>query len=354
MIRVNYPKVKFPVFALVFFLIFSLAGCSRSEKPGSPSAPVSQSSQSPVEAKTFTLAATLADTTSIIRCTNDMSVNIKNDTNGTVDIRVFPSSTLGAQNDFLEGVQMGTVDMCIIAAGAVENFYPRFAVYSVPFLFSNTEHAYKFFQSDISRQMNEEFLAKTGMRIIGLFNEGYRQVWTKAAPITSLGNFKALKMRVPDVKLYVKMFSALGCNATILPYGDVYTGLQTGLIDGVELPIPSVYTGGIYEQVKYCTMTSHIGGPMFCIINNKVWLSLTTDQQNSIIKNLEKATTADRANLVTDTADYVAKMKDSGIKFTDLSGKEMSNLASAMDSVVQDLYGDLLPKNMLDSIRAMK
>ena len=93
-------------------------------------------------------------------------------------------------------------------------------------------------------------------------------------------------MRVPDVKLYVKMFSALGCNATILPYGDVYTGLQTGLIDGVELPIPSVFTGGIYEQVKFCTMTSHIGGPMFLIINNKVWLSFTKDQQDSILKNM--------------------------------------------------------------------
>ena len=304
--------------------------------------------------KTFTLAATLADTTSIIRCAKDMSSNIKADTKNAIDIKVFPSSTLGAQNDFLEGVQMGTVDMCIIAAGAVENFYPKYAVYSVPFLFRDTEHAYKFFQNDISKQMNEEFLAKTGMRVIGLFNEGYRQVWTKKVPITSLSDFKGLKMRVPDVKLYVKMFSALGCNATILPYGDVYTGLQTGLIDGVELPIPSVFTGGIYEQVKFCTMTSHIGGPMFLIINNKVWLSLTKDQQESMLKNIEKATSADRANLVTDTAGYVKKMKDSGIKFTDLSSSAMSNLASAMESVVQDLYGTLLPKSMLESIRAIK
>ena len=304
--------------------------------------------------KTFTLAATLADTTSIIRCAKDMSANIKADTKNAIDIKVFPSSTLGSQNDFLEGVQMGTVDMCIIAAGAVENFYPKYSVYSVPFLFRDTEHAYKFFKSDISSKMNEEFLAKTGMRVIGLFNEGYRQVWTKKVPIAGLNDFKGLKMRVPDVKLYVKMFSALGCNATILPYGDVYTGLQTGLIDGVELPIPSVFTGGIYEQVKFCTMTSHIGGPMFLIINNKVWLSLTKEQQDSVLKNVEKATSTDRANLVTDTASYVAKMKDSGIKFADLSGAAMSNLATAMETVVQDLYGNLLPKSMLDSIRAIK
>lgn len=331
------------------------AGGSKEAGKNAPStAPAQKSSQPPAATRALTLAATLADTTSIIRCTNDMSANVKADTNNAVDIKVFPSSTLGAQNDFLEGVQMGTVDMCIIAAGAVENFYPKYAVYSVPFLFRNTEHAHMFFQSDISKQMNDEFLAKTGMRVLGLFNEGYRQVWTKNAPITSLSDFKGLKMRVPDVKLYVKMFTALGCNATILPYGDVYTGLQTGLIDGVELPIPSVFTGGIYEQVKYCTMTSHIGGPMFCIINNKVWLSLTKDQQDSILKNLEKATTADRANLVTDTVEYVTKMKASGIKFTDLSSSAMTELAAAMDSVVQDLYGDLLPRNMLASIRAIK
>lgn len=304
--------------------------------------------------KNLTLAATLADTTSIIRCTKEMSVDIKEETNGAIDIKVFPSSTLGAQNDFLEGVQMGTVDMCIIAAGAVENFFSKFAVYSVPFLFRDTEHAYNFFKSDISKRMNDDFLAKTGMRIIGLFNEGYRQVWTKEITITSLNDFNGLKMRVPDVTLYVKMFSALGCNATILPYGDVYTGLQTGLIDGVELPIPSVYTGGIYEQVKYCTMTSHIGGPMFCIINDNVWQSLTSDQQESISRNLEKATKADRENLVTDTTEYITKMKASGITFTDLSGNAMDDLAIAMESVVQDLYGNLLPKDMLESIRAIK
>lgn len=306
------------------------------------------------ETKTLTLASTLADTTSIIRCAREMSANINTDTNGAIDIQVFPSSTLGAQNDFLEGVQMGSVDMCIIAAGAVENFYPKFAVYSVPFLFRDTEHAYKFFQSDVSTQMKDEFLAQTGMRIIGLFNEGYRQVWTKDTPITSLSDFKGRKMRVPDVTLYVKMFSALGCNATILPYGDVYTGLQTGLISGVELPIPSVFTSGIYEQVKYCTMTSHIGGPMFVIINDNLWQSLTADQQSAILKNMEIASTTDRANLVTDTAEYVAKMKESGIEFIELSSEAMSEIAAAMDTVVTDLYGDLLPKDMLDAIRAIQ
>jgi tripartite ATP-independent transporter DctP family solute receptor len=327
----------------VRFLVLVLAFCMGMSFMGGAAA----------AAKTLTLASTLADTTSIIRCANEMSANVKADTNGTIDIQVFPSSTLGAQNDFLEGVQMGSVDMCIIAAGAVENFYPKFAVYSVPFLFRDTEHAYKFFQSDISKQMNEEFLAQTGMRIIGLFNEGYRQVWTKDTPITSLSDFKGRKMRVPDVTLYVKMFSALGCNATILPYGDVYTGLQTGLISGVELPIPSVYTGGIYEQVKYCTMTSHIGGPMFCIINDNLWQSLTAEEQSAILKDMEIATTADRANLVVDTEDYVSKMKASGIEFIDLSSEAMSEIAVAMDAVVQELYGDLLPKDMLDAIRAI-
>jgi len=306
------------------------------------------------DTKTLTLASTLADTTSIIRCSQEMSANIKAATEDAIDIQVFPSSTLGAQNDFLEGVQMGSVDMCIIAAGAVENFYPKFAVYSVPFLFRDTEHAYAFFKSEISQEMNDEFLAQTGMRIIGLFNEGYRQVWTKDSPITSLSDFQGRKMRVPDVTLYVKMFSALGCNATILPYGDVYTGLQTGLINGVELPIPSVYTSGIYEQVQYCTMTSHIGGPMFVIINENLWQSLTADQQASILENMEIASTTDRANLVTDTDEYVTKMKESGIEFVELSSEAMSEIAVAMDAVVQELYGDLLPQEMLDAIRAIQ
>lgn len=82
---------------------------------------------------------------------------------------------------------MGTVDMCIISAGALEDFYDQYALYSIPFLFRDAEHTYEFFQSEASQAINDEFLNRTGMRVIGLFNEGFRQVWTKGKAVPFLG-----------------------------------------------------------------------------------------------------------------------------------------------------------------------
>ena len=87
------------------------------------------------------------------------------------------------------------------------------------------------------------------MRVIGLFNEGFRQVWSKE-PIECLDDFKGVKLRVPVVSLYINMFSELGAQATVVPVGDLYTGLQTGLVEGMELPIASVFGASTYEQWK--------------------------------------------------------------------------------------------------------
>ena len=119
----------------------------------------------PAMAKSLTLASTLGDNTSIIQCAREMADTISEATGGEIDIQIFPDSTLGGQDEFIEGVQMGTVDMCIIAAGALEGFYDQYAVYSVPFLFNSTEAAYNFFMSEDGQAINEAFREQTGMHV---------------------------------------------------------------------------------------------------------------------------------------------------------------------------------------------
>lgn len=343
-----------------------LSGCgnsstSRPEVPeetlqesATDSEPSPEETSSSPETKTLTLAATLGNSTSIIQTTTTMSEKVKEETGGAIDIQVFPDSTLGGQRDFLEGVSMGTVDMCIIAAGALEDFYAPYALYSVPFLFRDAEHTYEFFKGETSQSINDKFLELTGMRIIGLYNEGFRQVWTKDTPIHALSDFSGLKLRVPEVTLYINMFSALGCNATVLPVGDLYTGLQTGLVDGMELPIGSVYGASTYEQTKYCTMTNHIGGAMFLLVNENVWQSLSEGERDCILKYVEEASAQDRQNLENETDNYKTEIEATGVEFIELADEARVELVDAMSSVVSELYGEILDEAMLDEIRSMK
>ena len=353
-------KKKFLAMLLSGCLMVSLlSGCGSSGESADSGASdggsdASAAEESTADSRTLTLASTLGSTTSIIQVSNEMSAAVKEATGGAIDIQVFPDSTLGGQVDFLEGVSMGTVDMCIISAGALEDFYDQYALYSIPFLFRDAEHTYEFFQSEASQAINDEFLNRTGMRVIGLFNEGFRQVWTKGKAVRSLADFSGLKLRVPEVTLYSNMFTALGCSAQVLPVGDLYTGLQTGLVEGMELPIGSVYGASTYEQVDYCTMTNHIGGAMMLLVNESVWQSLTDEQRTAILENVEIASAQDRQNLEELNDGYVADIAESGVEFIELTDEARAEMVDAMNSVVSDLYGDVLDSSLLDSIRSME
>ena len=300
--------------------------------------------------QTLTLASTLTDTTSVISVTREMAEKVLEATDGSIDIQVFPDSTLGSQDDYLEGVQMGTVDMCIIAAGALEDYYDQFAVYSVPFLFNSTQAAYDFFCSEDGQAINDAFCEQTGMKVIGLFNEGFRQVWCKQ-PINTLADFQGIKLRVPDVSLYLNMFSELGAQATVVPAGDLYTALQTGLVEGMELPIASVFGASTYEQVKYCTLTNHIGGAMCLLINEGKWESLTEDEQNAIAQFADEASAKDRENLSTLEEEDRKQIEEYGIEFIDLADDARDEIVEAMGAVIDSLYGDKLDGAMLERAR---
>lgn len=304
----------------------------------------------PAMAQSLSLASTLGDSTSIISCSKEMAEAINEATGGEIEIQIFPDSTLGGQAEFLEGVQMGTVDMCIIAAGALESFYNQYAVYSVPFLFNSTEAAYNFFMSEDGQAINDAFCEQTGMHVIGLFNEGFRQVWSQS-PINCLADFEGMKLRVPDVTLYINMFTGLGAQATVVPVGDLYTGLQTGLVEGMELPIASVFGASTYEQVKYCTMTNHIGGAMCLLINDGVWNGLTEEQQTAILDAVEAATAKDRENLSALEQEDIAAIEESGVEFIELTAEARDEIVEAMGAVIDELYGDVLDSEMLNRAR---
>lgn len=338
-----------------------LTGCSSSSSSGnSETEPVSSQEKEETadaaasgEKVTLTLATTQASTTSIVQTITEMADNIREASNGTIDIQIFPDSTMGGQNEYLEGVSIGTVDMCLIAAGALETFYDQYAVYSVPFLLRNVDHTYHFYESEDGQAINDEFINRTGIRVLECYDEGFRQVFSKR-PVKNLADFAGLKIRIPDNPLYVSTFNALGCSATVVALGDLYTGLQTGLVDSFELPTGSAYGNSVYEQVDYCTITNHIGGAMFILINDNVWNKLSPEQQDIIKQYAAEASEKNRDNVTQNDEEQWKIMKESGIEFIELTDDAYNEIVEAMGSVVDELYGDVLDSDMLDRIRMLE
>jgi tripartite ATP-independent transporter DctP family solute receptor len=346
-------KKKLIVRALLplFMMLMVFISCGSKEKSAGNGGAAASGQKAP-EKKIFKLASTLAPVTSPIRSLIMAADELREETNGEIDIQVFPASQLGGQRDFTEGVTLGTIEMCLIGVGALESFEPQFAIYGIPFFFKNDDHVYAFYDSDISKKILDGFREKQGLRALGIFSEGFRTVWTKTKQIKTLEDFKGVKMRIPEVPIFVDIFTTLGCNATPLPAGDIYTAIQTGVIDGVELPVSSIVGNKIHEVVKYDTITNHVGGAMVLLINENVYQSMTAEQKIMFEQKIKKASELDRVNLAEDDKTYLQTAIDSGIEVYEMPQTELDKINKAMTPVLEKYFKNI-STDTLNQIRAM-
>lgn len=301
------------------------------------------------------LAATLVPNASPIKCLERFGRTLYEKTGGELSVQIFPASRLGGQRDFVEGVSLGTVDMCLIANGALEFLEPRFSVYSLPFLFRDRDHVYRFYESRSNQEILDDFRTNKGIRTVGIFTEGeFRTVWTNMKPVRSLNDFTGVKLRVPDVPIYIDMFSALGADATPLPIGDVYSGLQTGIIEGLELSATSIILSKVTEVVNYNTLTNHIASPMLVLVNEEVYQSLTEKQRQIFDGAMQEASRQDRINADENERFNHVKLAALNIELISLPENELQKIREVMDRVIQKYAHGIIPPEMLTEIKSLR
>jgi len=206
-------------------------------------------------------------------------------TKGDVEVRVFPSGQLGDERAILEGVKIGTIDAGS-AGGLYTTIDPRFALLNLPFLFRDYDHVHKVLDGSIGADLKDRAW-KNGIKIMCIFDSGFRQFTNNKRPITKPEDFKGLKMRTPPIPEIVDTMGAFGASVVTIPYGEVYTALRTGVADGEENSLTNITEMKFYEVQKYVSVGNYMyNGDMF-IMNPKLWNSFSPQTQ----KALEEATT---------------------------------------------------------------
>ena len=207
-----------------------------------------------------------------------MAAEVKEKTEGRICIEVFPSSQLGEEKDTIEQTQFGVIDMVRASFGSFNDIVPVTQTLSLPYLFTLPEHQHAVMDGPIGEEIAEDF-AEKDLIALAYYDGGARNFYNSQKPIQSVEDLKGMKFRVMQNDVFVDMMAALGANATPMPYGEVYSSIQTGVIDGAENNFPSYDSSGHAEVAKYFTLDQHLMVPELVAISKISWDKLSPEDQ---------------------------------------------------------------------------
>lgn len=221
---------------------------------------------------------------------------VETNTGGAIQVEVFHSGSLGQMMAQIEAVQAGEQEALTGTAG-IPSFYPAWQVFSLPYLFDNSDIAMAVMNhSDFMRNLYEDMRQKTGLRVLGVAQNGFRHFTNSKRPIRTPEDLKGLKFRVMQGQIYVKVVEALGAAATPISWSELYTSLQTGVVDGQENPISGVKLGSLDEVQKYLTLDGHLWSENYLIINDEFFNSLPANLQQVLLEAGSQAALAGTAS----------------------------------------------------------
>ncbi len=202
-------------------------------------------------------------------------------TDGRVEVELFPGGALGGSGDIFNGVQDGSIEMCVNIYPPFAQFSDAFLLYNLPYLFSSKEVALEFLDGEIAQEIAAGIEEK-GFKQLAVFDGGYRNVSNNTHPVKTPDDLKGLKIRTLNNPVQLDYFTAFGANPTPLPYGDIYVGLQTKTIDGQENSFSNIASMKFNEVQKYVTDTGHMFDPVGMFINTTVYESYPDDIKAAI------------------------------------------------------------------------
>ncbi len=224
------------------------------------------------------LAHGLGPTHSVHKAMVYLGERLEEKSGGTIRVVVYPSQQLGSERELLELLQIGSLAMAKVSAAVLEGFVPEYQVFSLPYLFRDDTHRFKVLEGPVGQEL---LLAGERVLLRGLcyYDAGSRSFYTVTRPIYTPDDLRGLKIRTLESPTQIQMVNLMGGSATPIPWGEVFTALQQGIVDGAENNPPSFYLSHHYEVARFYTLDEHTSIPDVLLISLHVWNRLTPQQR---------------------------------------------------------------------------
>lgn len=251
---------------------------------------------------------------------------------GTLTIKIFPDGQLGSEREVLELLQIGSVAITKVSAATMSNFVEEYHVFGVPYLFRDKQHQFDVLEGNIGKSILEKG-SKFWLRGLCYYDAGSRSFYTSDKAVRTPEDLKGLKIRVMNNQMAINMVNAMGGSATPMAYGELYTAIQQGVVDGAENNPPSFVSSNHYEISKYYILDEHSAVPDVLVMGTKQWDKLSEQQKQWVQEAAEESAQAQKEFWRASVEESMKIVKDAGVE---IITPDKSLFADETKSILED------------------
>ena len=346
------------VAALAVSVVTGCGGSSSPSKSGSASGSASGSTSAAAAGGEYAMksGSTTPDTHPYNLGMKRLNELLQEKTNGAVSVDHFGSSQLGGERDLIEGLQLGSVQMCCISTAPLSGFTDSFLVFDLPFIFETNEQARAVMDSDVGTEILNS-VEDQGLVGVCWFENGFRNVTNNVRPINKPEDLKGLKIRTMENQMHMAAFQIMGADPTPMAMGEVFTALQQGTIDGEENPVPIVESNKLDEVQTYNSLTGHLFSPAPVFISKDYYDGMPEEYQKAVMEAGKESVEYQREQIDEQTASGIEVMKERTGMETNEVDKSLFKDATAplYDQYIKDESGCVNPdiyKRVMEVVEA--
>jgi TRAP-type transport system periplasmic protein len=245
----------------------------------------------------------------------EMAAAIKQETNGRFDLQIFPNSQLGSDTDTLSQIRSGGVEFFTLSGLILSTLVPAASINGMGFAFPDYDTVWKAMDGDLGAYIRAQIAKANLIAMDKIWDNGFRQTTTSTKPVQTPDDFRGMKLRVPVSPLWTSMFKALDASPASINFNEVYSALQTKIVDGQENPLAIISTAKLYEVQKYCSLTNHMWDGFWFLANRRAWEALPDDVRGIVAKQINAAGLKERDDVAKLNATLQQDLAAKGLVF---------------------------------------
>ncbi|WP_292897369.1 MULTISPECIES: TRAP transporter substrate-binding protein [unclassified Nitratireductor] len=268
-----------------------------------------------------------------------MSASLTEESGGDIKINVFSRGEMGGERDMFDLMQSGAIEMGVTGSVIVSAIAPEYGPLDAPYLFSSPEHLHKVMNGEVGAELRDAILERKGIRIIGRMDRAPRHVTTSGKAVRKPEDLQGIKIRMREIPVQVQAFRLLGASPVPMAFGEVYTALQTGVIDAQENPLDIIMGTSLNEVQDTIILTGHVREVQWLVVSELWWSNLSEEVRAKIQSAADQAMQWGQEKVYAADSNYLEQARSSGMTIVELSPEELSAFQAAVADLPKQFEG---------------